>query len=947
MPRPPRAKIGSGLLLTCLALGGGHAAAESLPTLRVHPGLLGSGTPLANETSSPAANATLTTAGSGQTGENFPPTARPAVEAADTRPAPAPTQPISVAPAAKATAATPTKAPTQAEAPASQATPIAPVAPMAPTTAEAPRSMPAATQASPAPAPNQSPVTPTDVPRAETVGGQSRGTGATAASGSLPSMAATSETSVTDRPEATTPPRVADRPRLPPLYSAHAAAGAIPLGDGSTRISAEKISGRNDREVVAEGDVELRRDDTALRTDRLTYWQDQAEFEAAGNVRLTKGEDSLSGPYLRLKTDTQIGYFEAPAYRIQRKPKKSEEAQARTTVGSGDAARIDFEGEGKYRLSEATYSTCQAPAGERPDWYVRANELNLDYDEEAGTAHGTTVVFGDVPILYSPWISFSLNNRRRSGLLAASIGSSSLNGAEYRQPIYWNIAPDKDATITPRLMSKRGLLIGGEFRYLAQDYSGIIEGQVLEHDKLKGTSRGSYTLTHVHAITPNLKGSLVLNGVSDDTFLSDLANSATVAAHTNLLRQGALEYAGGWWNASVLAQSYRTLQDPSLPPVAKPYQRLPQIRLAATRADLPAGLALDFVGEHVAFRHDTLVEGRRFTTYPSLSLPIQTAGWFVTPKVGVHATSYQLDRQAAGVPSRQSRTLPIASLDSGLIFERATEWFGEALTQTLEPRLFYLYVPERDQTLIPIFDSAIADFNFAQIFAENRYAGGDRIADANQATAMLSSRLLDPVTGEELLRGAIGQRFYFTTQHVGLPGEVLRTDRQTDYLAALSGRILPKTYADFGMQYNPRDSRTERLNLGVRYQPDRDHVVNAAYRYTRNVLGQIDLSAAWPILNGWSGVGRLNYSTKDKRVVESIAGLEYNAGCWAARVVAQRFATAGASSNTAIMFQLELSGFTDIGVGSNPRELLRRNIPGYGLINQPIGNSAYVPTQVQ
>jgi LPS-assembly protein len=348
-------------------------------------------------------------------------------------------------------------------------------------------------------------------------------------------------------------------------------------------------------------------------------------------------------------------------------------------------------------------------------------------------------------------------------------------------------------------------------------------------------------------------------------------------------------------------------------------------------------MSFAFSGEHVNFRNPTLVQGRRFTLYPQVSLPLQTEMLSFTPKIGLHSTRYTLDRQAAGTPEKLTRSVPIFSVDSGVTFERGVDWFGAALTQTLEPRLYYLYVPVRDQSQIPVFDTGIADFNFAQIFGENRYSGGDRIGDANQATAMLTSRLLDPETGAEIIRAAFGQRFYFSTQNVGLPGEVLRSDRQTDFLAAFSGRILPKTYADVGVQYNPRLSRMERLNIGARYQPETGKVLNAGYRYTRDQLtqpglAQIDISGQWPVFDGWHAVGRFNYSTKDRRMVESVAGLEYDGGCWVGRVVLQRLATQTQRSNTALFFQLELNGFAK--VGSNPLEILKRNVPGYGVINQ-------------
>jgi LPS-assembly protein len=486
-------------------------------------------------------------------------------------------------------------------------------------------------------------------------------------------------------------------------------------------------------------------------------------------------------------------------------------------------------------------------------------------------------------------------------------------------------------------MSKRGTLWKGEYRYLQPDYSGAMQGQYLPDDKLEHKRRSTYSIAHRQNLGYGFSATVDVNGASDDTFFNDLANGSSVVAQTNLLRQGTLAYSGAWWSANLLAQSYQTLQDPSLPPVVEPYRRLPQLTVTANRSDLPLGMSFAFSGEHVNFRNPTLVQGRRFTLYPQIALPLQTEMLSVTPKIGLHSTRYMLDRQAAGTPEKLTRSVPIFSVDSGVAFERGVDWFGGALTQTLEPRLYYLYVPVRDQSQIPVFDTGITDFNFAQIFGENRYSGGDRIGDANQATAMLTSRLLDPETGAEIIRAAFGQRFYFSTQNVGLPGEVLRSDRQTDLLASLSGRILPKTYADVGVQYNPRLSRTERLNLGARYQPETGKVLNAGYRYTRDQLGQaglgqIDVSGQWPVFDGWHAVGRFNYSTKDRRMIESVAGLEYDGGCWVGRVVVQRLATQTQRSNTALFFQLELNGFAK--VGSNPLEILKRNVPGYGVINQ-------------
>ncbi|MDK9726082.1 MAG: LPS assembly protein LptD [Sterolibacteriaceae bacterium MAG5] len=768
--------------------------------------------------------------------------------------------------------------------------------------------------------------------------------------------------------QTTEPPLVDERPALPHTYSAHVAAGLLPApvlkasggispaskyGDEPrpTFVSAERMRGQIDVEVVAEGDAQLRRIGTVVNADKLTYWNLDDEVEALGNVRLERDRDVFAGPSLRMKVGDNTGSFEQPSYAITREvavrrlpgPQPVNAPRIEQTLTAyGGAERVEFKGEGLFHLSKATYSTC---ASGSPDWYAEASDLELDYNRGVGEGSNGKLVFKGMPILYSPWLDFSLDNERKSGLLAPTLGSTSKSGFEAVVPWYWNIAPNMDATIAPRFLTKRGTQINSEFRYLDHKYTGTARVEFLSKDQQTHDKRWSYALRHEHYFGNGFAGNLDLNGVSDDNYFSDLSTRLAVTSQTNLLRQGQLSYAAGWWNATVKAQTYQTLQDPSLPAIAVPYRRLPQINVSALRPDMPFGASFNFAGEYVKFDHPTQVIGRRTVMYPQISLPMQTSYFQVTPKLGVNLSRYQLERQAAGTPSAISRTVPIFSLDSNLVFERQAEMFGRSLTQTLEPRLYYLYVPKREQGQIPVFDTGLADFNFAQVFAENRYSGNDRISDANQLTAAVTSRLIDPATGEEMLKGMLGQRYHFSSQHTTLPAvgttpaEKPRAGRTADLLAALSGRVMPKTYVDTGVQYNPRDSRVERLNIGGRYQPETAKVLNAGYRYTRDLLGQVDVSGQWPIGRGWYGIGRYNFSTRDRKLVESVAGLEYNAGCWVGRIVVQRVATQTSKANTSIFLQLELNGFSRLG--SNPLELLKRNIPGYGLINQPTADPAF------
>lgn len=747
----------------------------------------------------------------------------------------------------------------------------------------------------------------------------------------------------------TQPPEVAAQPRVPPLYSAYAKAGLLPgtkPADDSIYLAADKLDGSPDEELIATGNVELRKRDTTLTADRLTYWPTEDETEAEGNVLLVRDADRISGPKMRMNMTTSTGYFEQPEYMIRREGKTkpittqaplfagviTETPRPRITTGRGKAEQLDFEGEGLYGMRKGTYTTC---AADNNDWYAEFGKLKLDYDREVGEGEEARLVFKNTPILYSPWLSFSLNNQRKSGLLAPTFSSNTRTGLQYLQPYYWNIAPNMDATLYGRALGRRGLQFAGDLRYIDFYYNGYIRGEYLPGDNVTGTNRSAYSIVHNHNFGNGWSGALNLNGVSDDTYFTDLSTKVSLVSQGNLVRQGSLAYASTWWTAGVTAQKFQTLQDPKNP-IVPPYARLPQVNVTAARYDLPVGLAFNFSGEYTSFSHPTLVEGQRTVLYPQISLPLQNSAFYFTPKLGIHTTRYSLKNQAIGQPDAYSRQVPIASLDAGVTFERETNWFGQSLTQTLEPRLYYVNIPKRDQSRLPVFDTSIADFNFAQIFTENRYSGSDRIGDANQLTAAVTSRLIDPDTGVELIRGTLGQRYYFSDQFVTLNSatlsETARTSREADWLAAFSGYIMPRTYLDTGMQYNPRDARTERSNITVRYQPELGKVVSAGYRYTRDLLGQIDISGQWPFKGGWSGIGRFNYSTKESRIVEGVAGVEYNAGCWAVRAVLQQLATTAANKTTAFFVQLELSGFSNIG--SNPTDLLRRTIPGYSRYGQ-------------
>ena len=825
-----------------------------------------------------------------------------------------------------------------------------------------------------------------------------------------PAMLGQAPSTVQQRPEAVPAPVPAPVGGGPdPALALRFSGRMMPLAKNSDEarpafLRAQVMRGNVDSEFIAEGNAELRKIGTVVEADRLTYWPIEDEVEAEGQVRLDLEDDVLTGPKVRMKLEDQVGYFEHPAYTLRRQPRPDSQAAAdkafaqafleqqaqkdfwnsgfapaqafdlkpgqaklkrqqgaTTTQAHGQAERIDFEGENQVRLTQATYTTC-APGN--TDWYVKVADLKLDYDHEVGEGQDGTVYFKDTPIFYTPWMSFSLNNQRKSGLLPPSIGTSSDSGFELSLPYYWNIAPHMDATITPHVMSRRGLQLKNEFRYLNTAWGGLFNGvakaEYLPGDRLRSNdNRYAFSLLHNQTAANGFSGQIDYNKVSDDHYFTDLTSEVSQTSQSHLLQQGVLTYARDWWSASAKFQQYQTLQPDKNNPVREPYKLLPQLTVNARKPDFFL-TDTSFMGQYTHFTRDTQTlwgkqlkgdSANRTVLYPQLAVPYVMPGWYVTPKLGVNVRHYGLSGQPDSQKDSLSLTLPVLSVDSGMTFERSSLWFGKEYTQTLEPRLYYVYIPYKQQDDIPIFDSALADFNFAQIFSENQFTGWDRINNANQLTAALTSRLLEPNSGNEIMRAMFGQRFYFSRNRVALTAvsnleDDDRTWEKSDFLAAFSGQILPRLYADGAWQYNLSDRQLTRYSMGMSFRPEPGKVLNAAYRYNRDVtapINQVDVSGQWPLSGRWHGVGRLNYSFKDSgtvlssgsqggRLVEGIAGLEYNGGCWVMRGVVKKLALTASNSSTSFFVQLELNDFARLG--SNPLELLRRSVQGYSLINQ-------------
>ena len=661
------------------------------------------------------------------------------------------------------------------------------------------------------------------------------------------------------------------------------------------------------------GNVSLARADQRLAADRVVYDKNAESADAEGNVRFRQQGfevERAASAWVEMAADRSK--FTELAYRLPRQHARGEAAVAEMD-GAADRARLE----------RVSYTTCPEGNG---DWQLTAEEVTLDQPSNEGVARNAKLTFKGMPIFGAPWFSFPLDDRRKSGVLPPRIGASDETGFDAALPYYFNLAPNYDATLTPRIMSERGLQLGGEFRYLMPTYYGQINAEVLPDDDEYGDTRALLTFEHFANPYPNLHAEAVVNYVTDDDYLDDLGGTLARSSITHLERHLLATWYGGYWNLQGRVQDYQTV-DQTLTVAQRPYQRMPQVTF---EGEWPwkNGLRFGLDAEYVNFDHEVNVTGDRFDVQPRISLDWGGPGYYVTPSLSYRHTGYDLDNVAAGTADDPDRGLPIFSLDGGLFFERDTSVGGRALVQTLEPRLYYLYVEEEDQTALPLFDTAVYDFSFAQLFRENRFGGTDRVGDANQLTLALSSRYLDAASGRELFRASAGQIFYFEDRDVTLPWLATETDDQSDFVAELESRLWKDWLVRGTWQWDVEDEETDKGVVQLRYNPGKRRILNLAYRYRRNLVEQTDVSLFWPVTPNWAAIARWNYDLDGERGLETLAGFEYQSCCWSWRLVGRNYVNdLNDEDNTGIYLQLELKGVGRIGTGLE--SVLERGILGY------------------
>ncbi len=695
---------------------------------------------------------------------------------------------------------------------------------------------------------------------------------------------------------------------------------------GPMFLTADRIESTAPNVLEASGQVQARQSGHVFSANWLRYDTTLNQVQARGQVRLEQPALLVQGDSLTLNLNDYSGELTQPVYQLT--THKDLAAQQ----GRGNADHIEFIDEDRFKLQNATYTTCPV---DNDDWFLKVGSLDIDKTRNVGTARNASLQFLGVPILYTPWMDFALNDERKTGMLAPTIGTTERSGFDMLVPYYLNLGPNYDATLYPRLLSKRGVQLGGEFRYLLPEARGENRLEYLPNDSEVNRSRWNMALKNEYRVNANTQAGMDLNRVSDNDYFRDLSNLISITSVSHLNREAWLTTQHANWNAELRAQSFQTLQDSTATTtLVEPYARLPQARLGMKQT-FGNGLEFTMDSEATRFAHtdQTMPEGTRVLAYPRLRLPLTNDYGFLTPQIGWHSSYYALDNNAPA-EQRITRNLPILSLDSGVTFDRPFPFAGVNYEQTLEPRAYYVYAPYREQvSRIPLFDTALRDFSYAQMFTENQFVGGDRVNDANQLTLAVTSRFIEESSGLERLQVTLGQRYYFSAQQVTLElGDPVRTSNATDLLAAVSGQITRDWRIDTAWQFDTQNGTTIRQNLGASYRPAPGRAVNFGYRFIDQTTEQVDLSAQWPLGNRWYGMFRYNYSFQDNKLVEGLAGLEYNGGCWAIRSVIQRLATKENQSTDALFFQLELNGMGRLG--ANPLDVLKQSVPGYRTSNE-------------
>nr|VFJ75820.1 MAG: LPS-assembly protein [Candidatus Kentron sp. FW] len=698
-------------------------------------------------------------------------------------------------------------------------------------------------------------------------------------------------------------------------------------GDGSTYLLADESDMSDKNIFTMRGNVQVRQGTKYLSADTARYDKSSETVDVRGNIGVWDSGYYVAGDSAHIDLASDQSRIENASFLLMGRH------------GHGTASQVRLLDSNQVMAKNATYTTCTPSLGrfgagpveegdsKTESWWLTAKDITVSKLDDWGTAHDVTVKLKNIPIFYSPYLTFPVSDKRKTGFLIPGFGISDSTGTEITVPFYWNIAPEQDATFAARAMSNRGVLLQGEYRYLTHVGDGKVGLELLPNDTQRDKNRAAFRFQHAGSISTAWRTDVDFNWVSDKNYFEDMGTSLDISSTRFFERRADLSYSGdGWW-ARGRVQGYQVV-DETIVAKSRPYEQLPQLTFGTHFPEHNRAFNFQLQGEWVNFQRRASVTGTRLDITPSVSYPLRTASTFLVPKVSLRHTRYDLSGTGGQGSDTPERTLPIVSVDSGVHLEREMRLGEHAYIQTLEPRFYYLFIPFDDQNDLPIFDTGEYTFNFGKLFREHRFSGADRVGDAHQVSLALTTRLLDEQTAEEVFRASIGQIQYLRDRKVRLPGQSIQTEGSSEIVTEMAAKIADKWQVLSGLQYNVQDSATTKTNFSLRYKPDKERVFNIGYRYDRTHEEQANTSLRWLLTENWGVVGRWTYALPESRTMETVVGLEYDSCCWATRMLLQRFlsSTDGNFSN-ALFLQLELKGLA--GIGRKTGRFLSRTVPGY------------------
>ena len=719
-----------------------------------------------------------------------------------------------------------------------------------------------------------------------------------------------------------TPNAVAENQPLCVPIDSTASTQALPELDEANHeqinISADATRTSSDGSSKFEGNVIIEKHQLRINTETAEYNQQEGSVQVSGKVHVDTKNMSFDAESGSMMMGNELGQFDNVKFFT---PKSGMHGSALSIISADDSSS---------ELKGASITTCDP---ENPDWSLGADTIKLNHADEYGSAKHVVLKFKDIPFFYAPYMEFPLGDKRRSGLLVPEFSDSSSRGFELSVPWYWNIAPNQDAIISPHYMRKRGLQLDTQYRYLTSSSSGELNAFFLPDDDVTNEDRHHLRYVQNSRLTTNLHLDIDAQDVSDINYFDDFNNSLFGSSITHLNRSLSLNYATQYWRAKGIAQTYETV-DSSILISDRPYRMLPQLTLTGDQPIADTGFSLTLDSEWVGFDHEdsTIITGSRFNLRPGLQWLTQGASWYLKPSIQFDHAQYDVEDSSGTKLDIEDRNLSITSIDTGLFFERK---LAGGLLQTLEPRLYYLNIPFHDQSALPLFDTSDPDFSISQLFRYNRFNGRDRIGDTEQLTMALSSRLIDPQTGDEFMRASVGQILYFDDRLVTLDNTT-ETNNRSDLIAEVSGNW-QKWTARASVQWDTETDKAEKENVVFHYKGNNRFIFNAGYRLRRstdittNDIKQTDLSIVAPIGSKYRLFGRWNYSLEQERDIDVIAGLSYESCCWSIQLINQRHlqnTNTQQEYDTSFMIQLVLKGLGSVS-GNRASNTLKNSILGY------------------